>query len=176
MERQSEVVPHADYVAEYYPPDFPTAAASHITVQSHPLPLSYPQPLPAHPQGKLQTCHQPYYPVSIHENLNQIYAEPVQIPLLGSSFAHFPTATASHVSIQSHPLPSSYPQPLPAYPQREAGELQPSHQPYYPVSVHENQNEVYAEPVQKPLVGSSSGTNVPISFCFSYAGGAPTHC
>ncbi|KAH7516814.1 hypothetical protein FEM48_Zijuj10G0174600 [Ziziphus jujuba var. spinosa] len=87
MARQSEVASRTDYVAEYSSPPFPTAAASHVSIRLHPLPSSYPQPLRAHQQGELQSSHLPYYPIAIHENQNQVYAEPVLTSLLGSGSA-----------------------------------------------------------------------------------------
>ncbi|KAF3430905.1 hypothetical protein FNV43_RR25635 [Rhamnella rubrinervis] len=187
---ESEDVPHSDHVAEYYSQRFPSAAASYVSIQSHPLPSAHPQPFHAHPQGELQSSHENYYSehvptaaashVSVQSHsLSSSHPQPFPVHPQGElqtsheayHSQHFPSAAASHVSIQSHPLPSPHPQPIPAHPQ---GELQSFHEPYYPVPIHGNLSHVYAVPVQRPLLGSSEATTQVTSH-FSFAGAAPSY-
>ncbi|XP_008222247.1 PREDICTED: uncharacterized protein LOC103322143 isoform X2 [Prunus mume] len=78
-----------------------------------------------------------------------------------------PTAAASRVMLQSHSLAPSYERPS-------------TYQPYYQVTAHQDQSYqswVYADPLQRPLHGSSNSVeaNVPVSSCFSFTGAARYH-
>lgn len=96
MGTDSEVVPYVDSVSEYHSQHLPTAAASHVSIQSHPFPSPYQQPFPPYPQGELQPYHEPYYPVPVRGNLSLECQVPVERPLLGSSEATAPVT--SHFS------------------------------------------------------------------------------
>ncbi|KAB2599182.1 hypothetical protein D8674_009453 [Pyrus ussuriensis x Pyrus communis] len=69
-----------------------------------------------------------------------------------------PTAAASHVMLQPHSLAPSYERTL-------------TYQRYYPVTTHQDQSLVYADPLRRPLHGTSysAEADVPISTHYSYA-------
>ncbi|XP_062110848.1 uncharacterized protein LOC133822501 [Humulus lupulus] len=95
---ENENIPRSNYVAEYGGQHLPTTT-SHITLHSHSLPQSYAPmtpSLPAHPQVELPVFHEPYYPTSTHGNPSQVYNDPLQRLLPGSSEAN--VAAPSHVS------------------------------------------------------------------------------
>lgn len=75
-----------------------------------------------------------------------------------------PTVAASRVMLQSHSLAPSYERPS-------------TYQPYYQVTAHQDQSWVYADPLQRPLHGSSNSVeaNVPVSSRFSFTGAARYH-
>ncbi|KAM1521747.1 hypothetical protein ACFX10_011942 [Malus domestica] len=69
-----------------------------------------------------------------------------------------PTAAASHVMLQPHSLAPSYERTL-------------TYQRYYPVTTHQDQSLMYADPLQRPLHGTSysAEADVPISTHYWYA-------
>ncbi|PQM41697.1 uncharacterized protein Pyn_25203 [Prunus yedoensis var. nudiflora] len=75
-----------------------------------------------------------------------------------------PTSAASRVMLQSHSLAPSYERPS-------------AYQPYYQVTAHQDESWVYADPLQRPLHGSSNSveSNAPISSRFSFTGAARYH-
>uniref|UniRef100_A0A803QYY8 Uncharacterized protein n=1 Tax=Cannabis sativa TaxID=3483 RepID=A0A803QYY8_CANSA len=93
---ENEDIPKSNYVAEYGGQHLPTTT-SHISFYSHSLPQSITPSLPpAHGQVELPVFHEPYYPTSIRDNPSQIYNDPLQRLLPGSSRAN--AAAPSHVS------------------------------------------------------------------------------
>ncbi|PON91785.1 Development/cell death domain containing protein [Trema orientale] len=107
-ERENEIVSHADYAAEYHGRHLPPVT-SHISLQSHALPQSYAPPLPARRQEELPVYHEPYYPVSTHENLSQMHTDPLQ---------RLPGSSEANVAVPSH---FSYVRAAPNYHRVESG-------------------------------------------------------
>ncbi|KAM1609454.1 hypothetical protein ACFX14_021469 [Malus domestica] len=75
--REREIAPRSNYVAESYSREVPTAAASHVMVQSHSLAPSYDRTL----------TYQRYYPVTTHQDQSLVYADPLVRPLHGTSYS-----------------------------------------------------------------------------------------
>ncbi|KAM1303958.1 hypothetical protein ACFX2F_021695 [Malus domestica] len=75
--REREIAPRSNYVAESYSREVPTAAASHVMVQSHSLAPSYDRTL----------TYQRYYPVTTRQDQSLVYADPLVRPLHGTSYS-----------------------------------------------------------------------------------------
>ncbi|XP_009359878.2 uncharacterized protein LOC103950401 [Pyrus x bretschneideri] len=75
--REREIAPRSNYVAESYSREVPTAAASHVMLQSHSLAPSYERTL----------TYQRYYPVTTLQDQSLVYADPLVRPLHGTSYS-----------------------------------------------------------------------------------------
>ncbi|TXG49029.1 hypothetical protein EZV62_024904 [Acer yangbiense] len=111
-----------------------------------------------HEQRDWLSSYQPHYPVTTSHHLHQVQHANNAVAYYTQNL---PPASASH-----------FPQQTQA--QRD---YLPHYQPYYPVTTNNDPHQVYADPLQRPVYGSSSlaEASLPVTSHYSVAGAATAY-
>ncbi|KAK1571995.1 hypothetical protein Q3G72_025838 [Acer saccharum] len=111
-----------------------------------------------HEQRDWLSSYQPHYPVTTSHHLHQVQHANNAVAYYTQNL---PPASASH-----------FPQQTQA--QRD---YLPHYQPYYPVTTNNDPHQVYADPLQRPVYGSSSlaEASLPVTSRYSVAGAATAY-